>query len=113
MLTIQAIGRTQAHQIKKKKVINLKALALISFSLLFFVSAGVYIAERPMSEDWIWAGIMFLIGYQWVHLFILNKNMYTLYVGEPLYANSGKYKSLRVIHFFIGLVICISSSIAL
>jgi len=91
----------------------LRALALISFSFLFFVSAGVYIAERSMLENWIWVGILFLIGYQWVYLFILNKNMYTLYVGEPLYANSGKYKSLRVVHFFIGLVICILSSIAI
>lgn len=64
-----------------------------------------------MSEEWIWAAILFLIGYQWVHFFILNKNMYTLYVGEPLYADKDKYKLLRVLHFLIGLLICLSASI--
>lgn len=96
---------------KVKKANKLKALALITISFLFFVSGGLYVAERTMSEDWVWAAILFLIGYQWVHLFILNKNMYTLYVSEPLYADSDKYKSLRVFHFVIGLIICISSSL--
>lgn len=89
----------------------MKALALIIISLLFFVAGGVFVAERPLSEDWAWASILFLIGYQWVYLFILNKDMYTLYVGEPLYAGNDKYKSLRIFHFLIGLIICVSSSL--
>ncbi|MFT6086727.1 MAG: hypothetical protein ACJAWT_001768 [Glaciecola sp.] len=79
-----------------RKVNKLKALALIVISFLLFVLGGVYVAEGPMSEDWIWAAVLFLIGYQWIYLFVLNKDMYTLYVGEPLYAGSDKYKSLRV-----------------
>lgn len=90
---------------------NLKTIALIIISLVLFVAGGIFVAERPLFEDWIWASILFLIGYQWVYLFILNKDMYTLYVGEPLYADSEKYKFLRVFHFLIGMIICVSSSL--
>jgi hypothetical protein len=97
-------------KIKKKMVNKLKTLALIIIPLLLFVVGGVYVAKRTILEDWVWAAILFLIGYQWVYLFTLKKNMYTLYVGAPLYADSDKYKSLRIFHFLIGLIICISSS---
>lgn len=95
----------------KKRISKLKAFLLLIFSLVAFIGGGVFLAERPLSEDWLWASLLFLIGYQWVFLFILNRNMYTLYVGEPMYANSDKYKLLRLFHFIIGLVLCIYSSV--
>ena len=100
----------QKNVMINRRVNNLKAPALVVISLAFFVVGGVYVAERPLSVAWIWASVLFLIGYQWVYSFMLNKNMYTLGVGEALYANSDKFKPLRIFHFCIGLVICSAST---
>jgi hypothetical protein len=90
---------------------KLKTVIVIAMSIIFFVGGGAFFAERPLSEDWLWALLLFLIGYQWVFLFILNKDMYTLYIGEPMYANSDKYKLLRIYHFIVGVIICTASTI--
>jgi hypothetical protein len=89
----------------------IKAIIVVFVPVLLFITGGIFLAERNVGEDWIWSGLLFLIGYQWVFCYLLNKNMYTLYVGEPLLADSERSSLLRVIHFTIGSIICISSSV--
>ncbi|WP_440902980.1 hypothetical protein ACMZOO_08665 [Catenovulum sp. SX2] len=89
----------------------MKTLLLVAASFAAFLGGGVLIAERPLSEDWLWATMLFLAGYQWVYPFLLSRTMYTLYIAEPLYANSDKHKLFRLFHFIIGLVLCVGSSV--
>jgi hypothetical protein len=89
----------------------IKFISFLSVAVAWFVLAGIYIAGNASVEDWILSLFMYLVGLQWVYAYCLNKTMYTLYIAEPLIPNDGKFKSLRNVHFIIGLFICIMSSI--
>ena len=96
----------------EKRINKLRALLLTVFFFAVFVGGGIFVAKRSVSEDWVWAFLIFIVGFQWVYSFLLNRRMYTFFIGETMYANSDRYKLYRVFHFLIGLVLCICSSVA-
>ena len=89
----------------------MKPIIAVVIALIFFISCGIFIAGRNTMPEWVGTLFIFTIGYQWVHTYAFNKNMYTLYIAETLYANDIKYKNYRVLHLILGIVLCIFSSV--
>lgn len=89
----------------------MKQIIAIVIALIFFISCGIFIADRCETPEWFGSLFIFTIGYQWVHTYFFNKNMYTLYIAETLYPNDIKYKKYRVLHLILGIVLCVFSSV--